>query len=253
MVIVCISHDDTNEDIFKAVTNTLKNVSPPDGFTEFTLMSGRSASSVDCGGWWDTVSFVIVDDGREGESRFLRDAKGMARRQRKRKRLKSECAWNTLSLSQFEVLILHGVVGGAMVVDRDIIDAIGRGGKWTADGFEYDFEVSWLPSLSKRRVGLGDGLFKSLLFNIIGNNDIGGTCRSLIEAGNGCITNDMNADYIIIADATCEEATAARRLRKDEDMVNRTVGERHSLITSPMWLFECITSFEIRVADDDDI
>eukprot|EP01069_Polyplicarium_translucidae_P000606 Polyplicarium_translucidae@DN1316_c0_g1_i2.p1 len=135
-----------------------------------------------------------------------------------------------------------------MIVEARMFDTLRTLGSWDKKpGFELRFEISWLPSISRRRRVAAEGLFSELLVHVIGDSPVASMLRDLVALGNGSEADSAEvADYVVLADEALADEDQCRRLDgKNEAAVNATLGALHSVVVAPNWLFESVRACTI--------
>ncbi|CBZ53123.1 conserved hypothetical protein [Neospora caninum Liverpool] len=162
--------------------------------------------------------------------------------------------------------LLCGLVGGAVLIERRVLDDVERRKAWPSDGTPAKVELDKLVAKSEASIGIAlgssfltadmrernaeGGLFKDYRFYVSGDRDSREhrLCRLLIELGNGAFETRLKVtDYVVFCDDSERDIVQAvqRLQQRGEVKVQNTLGDRHTNPVTPKFLYDCILGWAV--------
>ncbi|KEP60640.1 UNVERIFIED_CONTAM: hypothetical protein HHA_255960 [Hammondia hammondi] len=162
--------------------------------------------------------------------------------------------------------LLCGLVGGAVLIERRVLDEVEKRKAWPSDGTPAKVELDKVVAKSEASIGaaLGSsfltadmrernaegGLFRDYRFYVSGDRDSKEhrLCRLLIELGNGAFETRLKVtDYVVFCDDSERDIVQAvqKLQQRGELKVQNTLGDRHTNPVTPKFLYDCILGWAV--------
>nr|PIM03551.1 hypothetical protein TGCOUG_255960 [Toxoplasma gondii COUG] len=162
--------------------------------------------------------------------------------------------------------LLCGLVGGAVLIERRVLDEVEKRKAWPSDGTPAKVELDKVVAKSEASIGaaLGSsfltadmrernaegGLFRDYRFYVSGDRDSKEhrLCRLLIELGNGAFETRLKVtDYVVFCDDSERDIVhAVQKLQQRGELkVQNTLGDRHTNPVTPKFLYDCILGWAV--------